>query len=111
MSLHAAAVLAASDKGKGSPIGLFVVLLLVIAVYLLYRSMTGHLRRLPEKFPGYGGTDAAAADTPEGTAAAGTPAGTADAAGTAGISGPAPEARTDGDPVRPATGPEPPADH
>jgi len=51
--VSAAAVLAASDTGKGSPIGLFVVLLLVIAVYLLYRSMTGHLRRLPENFPGY----------------------------------------------------------
>jgi hypothetical protein len=53
VSSSAAAVLAASDTGKGSPIGLFVVLLLVIAVYLLYRSMTGHLRRLPEKFPDY----------------------------------------------------------
>jgi hypothetical protein len=54
-------LLAASDTGKGSPIGLFVVLLLVVAVYLLYRSMTGHIRRLPEKFPGYGapGTDEA----------------------------------------------------
>lgn len=51
MSLPAALPLAESDTGKGSPIGLFVVLLLVIAVYLLYRSMTGHLRRLPEKFP------------------------------------------------------------
>ncbi|MDQ1721423.1 MAG: hypothetical protein QOI26_1157 [Pseudonocardiales bacterium] len=48
-----AVVVAASDTGKGSPIGLFVVLLLVIAVYLLYRSMSGHLRRLPERFPGY----------------------------------------------------------
>jgi hypothetical protein len=56
----AAVVLAASDTGKGSPIGLFVVLLLVIAVYLLYRSMTGHIRRLPEKFPGYGAADEAA---------------------------------------------------
>jgi hypothetical protein len=56
-------LLAASDTGKGSPIGLFVVLLLVVAVYLLYRSMTRHIRGLPEKFPGYGattGTDEAA---------------------------------------------------
>jgi hypothetical protein len=51
VSLPAVQLLAASDSGKGSPIGLFVVLLLVIAVYLLYRSMAGHLRRLPEKFP------------------------------------------------------------
>jgi hypothetical protein len=44
-------VLADSDTGKGSPIGLFVVLLLVVAVYFLYRSMSRHVRRLPEKFP------------------------------------------------------------
>jgi hypothetical protein len=58
-------LLAASDAGKGSPIGLFVVLLLVIAVYLLYRSMSGHIRRLPEKFPGYQ-AEAGEADTPTG---------------------------------------------
>ncbi len=46
-----AAVLADSDTGKGSPIGLFVVLLLIVAVYFLYRSMSGHIRRLPEQFP------------------------------------------------------------
>jgi hypothetical protein len=57
-------VLAASDTGKGSPIGLLVVLLLIVATYLLYRSMTSRLRRLPERFPGYGaaGTDGAGAD-------------------------------------------------
>jgi hypothetical protein len=73
----AAVVLAESDTGKGSPIGLFVVLLLIIAVYLLYRSMTGHIRRLPENFPGYGaaGTDEAAG--PAGVQAAG-PDGAAD---------------------------------
>lgn len=57
------AVLAASDTGKGSPIGLFVMLLLIVAVYLLYRSMSSRLRRLPERFPGYGaGTDGGGAD-------------------------------------------------
>jgi predicted PurR-regulated permease PerM len=61
----AAAVLAASDTGKGSPIGLFVVLLLVIATYLLYRSMSGHIRRLPEKFPGYGDEDSAGPEAAE----------------------------------------------
>jgi len=45
--------LADSDAGKGSPIGLFVVLLLVVATYLLYRSMAKHLRKLPDRFPGY----------------------------------------------------------
>ncbi len=42
--------LADSDTGKGSPIGVFVVLILVIAVYFLYRSMTRHLRKLPSSF-------------------------------------------------------------
>ena len=66
MSAPAAAVLAASDTGKGSPIGLFVVLLLIIATYLLYRSMSGHIRRLPEKFPGYGAAGADEAARPDG---------------------------------------------
>ncbi|HEX8305281.1 MAG TPA: hypothetical protein VF612_10415 [Jatrophihabitans sp.] len=80
MSTSTAAVLAASDTGKGSPIGLFVVLLLLIATYLLYRSMSGHLRRLPERFPGYqAGVDEAAdpdgAASPDGAAGPGGPVG------------------------------------
>jgi hypothetical protein len=43
-------VLADSDTGKGSPIGFFVVLVLVIAVYFLYRSMNRHLKRVPDSF-------------------------------------------------------------
>ncbi len=39
-------ILADSDAGKGSPIGLLVLLLLVVAVYFLYRSMNRHLRRV-----------------------------------------------------------------
>jgi|GEM_PF-2633445 len=81
--MPAAALLAESDSGKGSPIGLFVVLLLVIAVFLLYRSMTGHLRRLPEKFPVAGdSTDEAVqpgapdgATAPDASAGSGTPTG------------------------------------
>jgi hypothetical protein len=70
-----AAVLAESDTGKGSPIGLFVVLLLIIAVYFLYRSMSGHIRRLPEKFPqaGQPPADKAAAPKPPGTSEAERP--------------------------------------
>jgi len=92
----AAATLAASDTGKGSPIGLFVVLLLVIAVYLLYRSMTGHLRRLPEKFPGYDsavdGADPDGRPSLDGTAG---PEGAAGSDGSAGSGDAAPDA-TDG---------------
>jgi hypothetical protein len=43
-------LLADTDQGKGSPIGLFVVLVLVIAVYFLYRSMAKHIRRVPQSF-------------------------------------------------------------
>jgi len=81
--MSAVVLLAESDKGKGSPIGLFVVLLLVIAVFLLYRSMTGHLRRLPEKFPvADDSTDEAVppggptgATAPDPSAGSGTPTG------------------------------------
>jgi hypothetical protein len=43
-------LLADSDTGKGSPIGFFVVLVLVIAVYFLYRSLNRHLKRVPDSF-------------------------------------------------------------
>ena len=45
-------VLADSDTGKGSPIGLFVVLVLIVAVYFLYRSMSRHIKRVPDSFDG-----------------------------------------------------------
>jgi hypothetical protein len=48
--LLAGAVLADNDSDKGSPIGLFVVLVLVVAVYFLYRSLSKHVRRIPESF-------------------------------------------------------------
>lgn len=48
--LQAAAPLADSDAGKGSPVGFFVVLVLLIAVYFLYRSMSRHIRNLPSSF-------------------------------------------------------------
>jgi hypothetical protein len=50
MTSAALAVVLADDKGKGSPIGLFVVLVLCVAVYFLYRSMSKHLRRVPPSF-------------------------------------------------------------
>lgn len=45
-----ALLLADSDAGKGSPVGLLIVLVLVVAVYFLYRSMNRHLRKVPGKF-------------------------------------------------------------
>ena len=50
MSVSGMTVLADSDTGKGSPIGFLVILVLVIAVYFLYRSMNRHLKKVPESF-------------------------------------------------------------
>ena len=49
------AVLLADDTkgpefGKASPIGLLVVIVLLLAVFLLIRSMNKQLRKLPESF-------------------------------------------------------------
>jgi hypothetical protein len=48
------------------PMGLFIILLLVIATVLLIRNMNGRIRRLPDKFPddsgNPGGTDMDTAD-------------------------------------------------
>lgn len=38
------------EFGKSSPLGLVVMLLFLVAVVLLVRSMTKHLKRLPESF-------------------------------------------------------------
>lgn len=39
-----------ADFGKSSPVGLLVMLLFLIAVAFLVRSMTKHLKRVPESF-------------------------------------------------------------
>ncbi|MGB3696469.1 MAG: hypothetical protein WBA05_03460 [Gordonia sp. (in: high G+C Gram-positive bacteria)] len=38
------------EFGKASPIGLLIILLLLIAVFLLIRSMNRQLKKLPESF-------------------------------------------------------------
>ena len=38
------------DVGKAGPLGLLLVVLLLIAVVLLVRSMTTHLKRIPKSF-------------------------------------------------------------
>ena len=38
------------DVGKAGPLGLLLIVLLFIAVLLLVRSMTRHLKRLPPSF-------------------------------------------------------------
>ncbi|WP_410648544.1 hypothetical protein [Amycolatopsis sp. cmx-4-54] len=47
------------DFGKSSPVGFLILILFLIAVALLVRSMTKHLKRLPESF------DEPAAASPE----------------------------------------------
>ncbi|HEY4603923.1 MAG TPA: hypothetical protein VIH08_06255 [Blastococcus sp.] len=54
-TLTAVTVLAADqqlpeDVGKAGPIGLLLIVLLLIAVALLVRSMTTHLKRVPRSF-------------------------------------------------------------
>ncbi|MFD2091889.1 hypothetical protein [Blastococcus deserti] len=38
------------DVGKSGPLGLLLTVLLLIAVFLLVRSMTTHLKRVPASF-------------------------------------------------------------
>ena len=41
---------AGPEFGEASPLGLFLILLLLIGTILLVRSMNGHIKRLPESF-------------------------------------------------------------
>ena len=41
---------APEDVGKAGPMGLLLIVLLLIAVALLVRSMTTHLKRIPRSF-------------------------------------------------------------
>ena len=56
MTLHRLTLLAATeeqlpeDVGKAGPLGLLLIVLLLIAVALLVRSMTTHLKRIPPSF-------------------------------------------------------------
>ncbi len=55
MTTLATAVLAAErqlpeDVGKSGPLGALLVLVLLVAVVLLVKSMSGHLKRLPRSF-------------------------------------------------------------
>ncbi|MCW2742763.1 MAG: uncharacterized protein JWR45_3185 [Blastococcus sp.] len=38
------------DVGKAGPLGLLLIVLLLIAVALLVRSMSGHLKKIPRSF-------------------------------------------------------------
>lgn len=49
------------DYGKASPVGLLVVLLLLVAVFFLWRSMGRQLKKVPASFDVPGGATAGAA--------------------------------------------------
>lgn len=40
-----------SEGSKSGPIGLAIILLLCVACYFLFKSMSGHLRKVREDFP------------------------------------------------------------
>jgi hypothetical protein len=45
------AVLAAAPTGMAGPVALFIIVLLCVAAYFLFRSMSRHLKRVPLDFP------------------------------------------------------------
>jgi hypothetical protein len=64
---HGGVVLAASCTGecqKSGPLGLALILLLCVACYFLFKSMSKHLRRVREEFPYRGGTASRPVDEP-----------------------------------------------
>lgn len=52
VAVLAGALLADGENKKSGPIGLVVILLLCVACYFLFRSMSKHLRKVREEFPG-----------------------------------------------------------
>ena len=69
MTTLATAVLAAErqlpeDVGKSGPLGALLVLVLLVAVVLLVKSMSTHLKRLPRSFDEPDGPQVVVPDTP-----------------------------------------------
>jgi hypothetical protein len=52
------------DVGKSGPLGLFLILVLLVATALLVKSMSGHLKRLPRSFDADDGPRIVVPDTP-----------------------------------------------
>ena len=44
--------IAAAESGTAGPLGLLVLVLLCLACYLLFKSMSRHLRKVREEWPG-----------------------------------------------------------
>ena len=62
-ALIAAQLLADAPTGKAGPVGLFVIVVLCVACWFLFRSMSRHLKRVPKSFDDQGG-DSTAGDAP-----------------------------------------------
>ena len=59
-------VIAAAPTGKAGPVALFVIVLLCVAAYFLFRSMSRHLRRVPVDFdPAMGTSTSAPVEPPD----------------------------------------------
>ncbi len=52
------------DVGKAGPVGLLLTVLLAIAIVLLVKSMSRHLKRIPPSFDDDGGPRVVVPDTP-----------------------------------------------
>lgn len=76
-------VIAAAPTGKAGPVALFVIVLLCVAAYFLFRSLSRHLGRVPVDFDPAMGTSTAAPVEPPAPAKAGKAAQRASAHGTA----------------------------
>ena len=47
------------EAAKSGPWGLAIILLLVVVCFFLFRSMSRHMRKVREEFPGQDGADGA----------------------------------------------------
>jgi len=61
------AIILADESKKSGPIGLVVILVLCIACYFLFKSMSGHMRKVREEFPNASAPAAEPAETAEPT--------------------------------------------
>jgi hypothetical protein len=73
-ALSVATQLASGESVKSGPLGLAVILVLCVACYFLFKSMSKHLRKVREEFP----TDEPSPQDPTQRPAAGTATGQAD---------------------------------
>jgi hypothetical protein len=53
-ALHPTAASCTGECQKSGPLGLLVILLLCVACYFLFKSLSGHLRRVRDNFPAEG---------------------------------------------------------